>query len=65
MKTTRGVAMMNDAEWIESLKKISSASEMLRIIVDNEQYFGYDPYYSDLRTAMLDRAADIIKAEGY
>ena len=54
---------MNDSEWIEIVKKITDPLEMLKVIVDNEQYFGHDQYYNDLRKAMLDQAAKIIECK--
>ena len=55
---------MLDSEWIEQVKKISNPVEMLQCIVDNEEYFGYDPYYKDLREAMLTRAWEIVSQLG-
>ncbi len=53
--------MQTDAEWIEEIKKIADPVEMLSVIIDNEMYFGYDPYYKDLRHAMLDQANKILQ----
>lgn len=52
---------MNDNEWKEKIKSISDPLEMLKVIFDNEQFFGYDSYYSDLRSTMLDQAEVIIR----
>ena len=51
---------MDDAEWIAQIKEISDPIKMLEIIVDNQNYLGFDPYYKDLRAAMLDQAEKII-----
>ena len=45
--------MDDDAAWITSLDKVSDPREALQIIIDNEQFFGFDPYYRDLRDAMV------------
>lgn len=52
---------MNDDEWIASLKTIKTPREALKIILENERFFGYDPYYSDLREAMLQMVERILK----
>ena len=33
--------------------RIEDPVKMLECIVENERFFGYDPYYGDLREAML------------
>ena len=53
---------MNDTEFIESLEKVSSAREALAIIVVNERFFGYDPYYNDLRSAMMRMAERVLRS---
>ena len=55
---------MDDKEWIASLSRISTAEEMLATIVDNQEYFGYDPYYSDLRKAMIGNAERVLGRDG-
>ena len=54
---------MDDATWIKSLDNVSTPKEALAIIVDNEQYLGYDRYYSDLRRAMLRMAERVLGRE--
>ncbi len=51
---------MTDKEWIDGLAKIETCDEMLREIVENEMFFGYDPYYSELRQAMLKNASRVL-----
>jgi len=53
---------MTHAEWMKSLDAITDPITMLKELVDNEQYLGYDPYYWDIRMALL-RAAERIIAE--
>jgi len=54
---------MTDAEWIESVNQIKDPVKMLECIVENERFFGFDPYYSDLRGAMINSATRIV--DGY
>lgn len=56
------VADMDDAQWIKHLGTISDPVEMLRIIIENEMYFVYDPYYSDLREGMVRNARRVLAA---
>lgn len=44
---------MTDQDWIQQVQQISDPIKMLRCILDNQDFLGYDPYYSDLRGAML------------
>ena len=44
---------MSDAEWVDSLERITDPQEALRTLVENESYLGYDPYYKDLRAALM------------
>jgi hypothetical protein len=52
---------MNDSEFIQSLKNTTDPIEALKLIVENEHLLGYDPYYSDLRIALLAMAERIVK----
>jgi len=52
----------SDADWIKSLDKVTDPREALQIIIDNEQFFGFDPYYRDLRDAMVNMASRILEA---
>jgi len=47
---------MNDDQWKASLEQVTDPKEALQVIVDNEQFVGGDPYYSDLVRAMLNMA---------
>lgn len=53
--------MSPDEKFIESILAIKDPVEMLRKIVDNQDYLGYDPYYSDFRAALLGTAEKILK----
>lgn len=53
---------MNDKQWIEKVRAIKDPVEMLRVICENEDFFGYDPYYKELRAAMTETAEAIVKA---
>lgn len=47
---------------LTKIKKIKDPIKMLKCILENESYFGFDPYYRDIRSAMLDTAAAIVRA---
>jgi len=51
---------MTDQEWIDKEIKIADKDKLLRIIYENEYLFGYDPYYKDLRNAILDRLKELV-----
>ncbi len=44
---------MTDAQFIEKLKEIKDPIEAIRALLDNENLLGFDPYYADLRAALL------------
>ncbi len=50
------VATPTNAEVVERWSKITDPCEALREIVSNQNYLGYDSYYEDLRSALLDMA---------
>ena len=54
---------MNDEQWKQYIKTVKDPVRMLAIIVKNNSYFGYDPYYADLRKAILDQALKIVEAQ--
>jgi hypothetical protein len=54
-----------DADWIKSLDKITDPREALQTIIDNELYFGFDPYYRDLRDAMVKMADRVLSASSH
>lgn len=50
-----------DDQFIERIGKVSDAREACRLFVENQNYLGYDPYYGDLREALIsmcERCAD-------
>lgn len=47
---------MTDHQWIKSLDKITDPREALRTIAENERFLGYDPYYRDIRIALISLA---------
>lgn len=42
-----------DDEWKDALLLVTDPREALRIISDNEQILGGDPYYGDLVSALV------------
>jgi len=55
--------IMNNNDYIKSIKNISSHHEMLKEIVAkvDEGMFGNDPYYARIKDALINQAKDIIK----
>lgn len=49
-----------DKDFKNLCKSVSDPMAALQIMVYNERYLGYDPYYSDLRSAMLEMCERII-----
>jgi hypothetical protein len=47
---------MNDDNLITAWSKVTDPKEALKLILENEDYFGYDPYFRDLRAALLEMA---------
>ena len=68
---------MTDAEIIAQWSRVTDPKEALRLIVENEMFFGYDHYYRDLREALIDMAvrcggmepqptnSELLRAAGY
>jgi hypothetical protein len=52
---------MDDAKFIKQLDNIHDPVEALKAIVENEGFMGYDPYYRDLRAALLAMAERVLK----
>lgn len=52
---------MDDATFIKRLDDIHDPVEALKVIVENEGFMGYDPYYGDLRTALFAMAERVLK----
>lgn len=44
---------MTDKDFLISLSKVEDPKEALRILVENENLLGFDPYYGELRRALL------------
>jgi hypothetical protein len=51
---------MNDSDWVKEVKGITDPIDMLAIIVENQDYLGFDPYYADLHKVMIDQAEKIV-----
>lgn len=52
----------SDEKWKQYITQITNPVEMLRAIVKNQDFLGYDPYYSDLREALLKQAENVVAA---
>ncbi|MFI5404958.1 MAG: hypothetical protein ACHQ1D_00445 [Nitrososphaerales archaeon] len=52
---------MCDKDWVDSINKIDNPIDMLKAIVDNEHFLGYDSYYKDLRWALIENSIRILK----
>ncbi len=50
-----------DEIFMESLLAINDPIDMLEAICENQDYLGYDPYYSDFRECLLGQAEKIVK----
>lgn len=51
---------MSDRAFIRKVEKTKTAEEILRIIVDNQDYLSNDPYYRDLGEAIMKQAEKIL-----
>jgi hypothetical protein len=47
---------MDDNQMMEKWRAVTDPREALQIIVGNEMFLGYDPYYSDLRNTLMEMA---------
>lgn len=45
---------MSDVEFIQQLNNVTDPAEACRVLVENENFLGYDPYYRDLREALIE-----------
>lgn len=52
---------MTDEEVKAQWCAITDSVEMLRTILQHENFLGYDPYYGDLREALLNAADRIVR----
>ncbi len=57
-------SIKNDAEWIATFGKIHDPLEALKLIIENESFFGFDPYYRDIRDAVLGVGERVLKEHG-
>lgn len=44
---------MGDKAWIAHLASITDPKVACKILVENENYLGFDPYYRDIREALI------------
>lgn len=51
-----------DVKFLEEIERTDTPETILALILENEEFLGYDPYYGDLRRAMLVRATSILAA---
>lgn len=60
-------AVMNDTEYLKSVKDIRTPESMLVEIVKkiDEGIFGHDPYYARFKNALMEQAKDVIKHPRY
>jgi hypothetical protein len=47
---------MDDEQMKAKWRAVTDPKEALQIIVGNEMFLGYDPYYSDLRNTLMEMA---------
>ena len=45
---------MSDVKFIQQLNNVTDPAEACRVLVENENFLGYDPYYRDLREALIE-----------
>ena len=53
--------MENGKSIFEKVKDIVDPYEMLECILDNEDYYGHDPYYAPIKIAIFNRATEIVE----
>ncbi len=54
---------MNDAQLLDYLKNITDPVDALNAIVENADFFGYDPYYGDIHNALIAMADRVAKQQ--
>lgn len=54
-------AKNGDAEFIEACKHVNDPLEVLKLVSGCEGYFGYDPYYADIRSAVMDAVHRLVE----
>lgn len=50
---------MTDKQRLAAIRRITNPVTMLKCIVENEGYFGFDPYYRDIRETVLSQAEKV------
>lgn len=51
---------MLDETFRAEIERISDPVQMLEAVRDNEQYFGYDPYYKEIRDVIFAQVETVI-----
>ena len=54
---------MNDADLIEKLEKVTDPAQALALIVEHDAYLGYDPYFKEIRDALMSMAQRLSERE--
>lgn len=44
---------MGDKEWLAKIASVTDPKEACRLLAENENYLGFDPYYRDIREALI------------
>lgn len=52
---------MTDEQFIRKCNGTFNPYDALEIVVENETFLGYDPYYGDIRKAIINMCASIVK----
>ena len=52
---------MTVTEWIKSLNKVHDPREALKLLVENDDFLGFDPYYRDIRGALFAMAERVLE----
>jgi hypothetical protein len=48
-----------DEAFKRTVSAITDPAEFLRVLVENESFLGYDPYYADLRDVLMVKAEQL------
>lgn len=51
--------LTGDQKFLERVRQATTIEAITAIVEENEDYFGHDPYYADLRKAMMKQLAKI------
>ena len=52
---------MDNKEFLEVAKQADTPRKILALILKYEDFLGYDPYFGDLRKAMLQQAKRVLE----